>query len=164
MHAKPIWILTAASTLLASCATQPVTLAPVGPRPLAWKQVVPESGTGRLQVYTETDEYEYDHDVPFFPHRDYQIYRNDGKLLKRVWNAQNHEDETPAIVELPPGDYVVKADAEFVGTVLVPVVIKPHRLTKVILQPGWKPPVNRADADLVRSPKGYYVGWSAGNQ
>ncbi len=148
--------------LLASCASQPVALAPVGPRPVAWQRLLPASGEGRLQVFTATEEYEWDHDVPFFPHSDYQLYTADGKHLRRVWNSLNHEDETPAIIDLPAGNYVIGADAEFCGRVYIPLVIRPGRLTRVVLQPGWRPSDGFAQSDLVQSPAGYFIGWRAG--
>ncbi len=147
---------------LTSCFPPPLTLAPVGPAPLAAGPGMPASGLGQLQVFTETDEYEVDHDVPFFPHRDYEVCTAEGKRLKRVWNSQSHEDETPAMVSLPPGRYLVKADAEFYGPVTVPVLIAPNALTKVVLQPGWKPGQTVADSQLVRMPEGYFIGWRAG--
>ena len=162
MKTKTSYLLLGVIPLLASCASQPVTLAPVGPHPVAGEQFLPSSGNGKLQVFTETDEYEYNEDVPFFPHRDYQIYTAEGRRLKRVWNSQSHQDETPAVVTLPAGNYLVKADAEFYGVVSVPVVIKPSQTTLVILQPGWKPGRAVVSAALVRMPGGYPVGWRAG--
>lgn len=147
--------------LLASCVSQPITLAPVGPRPVAAMQFLPSSGQGHLQVFTETDETEVGQDVPFFPHRDYQIYTAEGKRLKRVWNSQSPEDKTPAVVTLPAGDYLVKADAELYGRVTLPVVIRAGQTTRVILQPGWNPSGEVANADLVRMPDGYPIGWRA---
>lgn len=147
--------------LLASCASSPITLAPVGPAPTGVVSAVPAAGQGELEVFTETEEYDYSKDVPYFPHRDYQLYAPNGKRLKRVWNHQNSQDEIPAVVTLPAGQYVVKADAEFYGPVTVPVVIKPNELTKVILQPGWKPGPTVSTNDLVQFPGGYAVGWRA---
>jgi hypothetical protein len=145
------------AALLASCASQPLALAPVGPGPLARPASSPPKGD--LQVFTETEEY-YEDEMCWFPHTDYQIYTEDGKRLKRVWNHHDNEDEFPATVALPPGKYVVKASAEFYGTVSVPVIIKPNETTTVILQPGWKPG-NVSRSDLVRMPNGYFVGWRA---
>ncbi len=144
--------------LLASCASQPIILAPVGPGP--FRVAVAPNGAGHLQVYTETEEY-YEDDQSYFPHTDYEIYTVDGKRLKRIWNHQNHEDEYPATVALPPGQYVVKAQADFYGLVSVPVVIKEHQTTRVILQPGWKPQRTVSASELVRMPNGYFVGWRA---
>jgi len=147
--------------MLASCASQPVALAPVGPRPVAEAPFVSASGQGRLQVFTETDETEAGQDVPFYPHRDYEIYTADGRRLKRVWNHQAREDMTPAVVTLPAGAYLVKGDAELYGPVTVPVVIRSGQTTRVVLQPGWKPSGEVASSDLVRMPDGYPIGWRA---
>ena len=155
------YLLLGVIPLLASCASPPIALAPVGPRPVAGAQLLPSSGNGCLQVFTETKEYEYNRDVPFYPHRDYQIYAADGRYLRRVWNSRSHEDETPSLITLPAGNYVVKADAEFYGPVSVPVVIVPNRTTRVILQPGWKPGTAAPNAQFVHMPNGYLVGWRA---
>lgn len=161
MRCRTGFVLSIFVPLLAGCASQPFALSPVGPRPAAWDWIAASTGRGQLQVFTETDECEVDHDVPFFPHRDYQVYTTDGRYVRRVWNSQNHEDETPAIVNLPAGSYVIRADAEFYGLVKVPVVIRPNELTKVVLQPGWNPRQAVAKSDLVRMPDGYAVGWRA---
>ncbi len=104
MCRKTLWPVVGLVPLLASCVSEPVALAPVGPHPTTWKAVVPATGKGQLQVFTETDEYEWDHDVPYFPHRDYQVFTADGKHLQRVWNSQSHEDETPTVVDLTAGN------------------------------------------------------------
>ena len=145
-------------SLLASCALQPIALAPVGPGPFAAEAY--SSGKGDLEVYTRTAEYYVD-DMSYFPHTDYEIFTTDGKHLRHVWNHRNHEDEYPAVVTLPAGEYVVKAWADSYGLVTVPVVIKPNETTRVILQPGWKPGGTVAKTALVRIPNGYFVGWCA---
>lgn len=145
----PLWV---------SCVSQPIALAPVGPGPTAKRVSSPRDGA--LEVYTETEEY-YEDEMSYFPHTDYQIYTADGKHLQRVWNHHDHEDESPAVVTLPPGNYLVKAQAEFYGVVTVPVVIKPCETTRVVLQPGWSPGNNIAKSDLVQMPNGYFVGWRA---
>lgn len=144
--------------LLVSCASAPVTLAPVGPGPYAL--VASQRGMGKLQVYSQPEEY-YDEDLPYFPHTDYQLFTVDGTHLRRVWNHTTHEDETPVVVSLRPGKYLVQAWAEFQGVVRVPVVIKANKLTKVILQPGWNPGNHVTRTNLVQIPKGYFVGWRA---
>lgn len=148
--------------LLASCASQPLTLQTVGPSPFSQSVAFASDspGAGELQVFTETEEYN-DDDLAYFPHTDYQIYSEDGKRLRRVWNHLNHEDEDPASVTLKPGQYRVKAWAEFYGLVTVPVVVKANRKTMVVLQPGWKPGAKIPDEKLVRMPNGYFVGWRA---
>lgn len=154
-------LLLAFGAFLVSCASQQVVTTAVGPRPLGWSSAALPPGNGQLQVFTETDEYEFDHDVPFFPHRDYRIYTTDGKYLRRVWNAQSHEDETPALVNLAAGKYLVKGDAAFYGPVTITVAIRPNEVTRVILQPGWTPPNTVARSELVQMPNGYYIGWRA---
>ena len=161
MKLSGILLSFAAAPLMISCALQPVVLSPVGPNPHRIGST--SGGKGDLVVYSETEEY-YEDQMPFFPHSDYMIYAKDGKLLKRVWNHQNHEDEWPAIVTLPPGEYVVKAWAEFHGLTSVPVIIKPNKTTKVILQPGWNPGNTISSSNLVQMPNGYFVGWRAQTQ
>ncbi len=100
MKTKTVYWIPALIPLLAACASQPFALAPVGPRPVSWQRLLPSQGEGRLQVFTATEEYEWGQDVPFFPHRDYQLYKSDGTHLRRVWNSLTHEDETPAVVDL----------------------------------------------------------------
>ena len=111
-------------------------------------------------MFSETEDY-YEDNSFYHPHTDYLVYSTDGRLLKRVSNHQGHEDESPAIVTLKPGQYIVKARAEFFGQTSIPVVIEPNRTTKVILQPGWDPGKAVAGTQLVRMPAGYAVGWSA---
>jgi hypothetical protein len=159
MNFKPIYLFSLTACLPLSCASPPMVLAPVGPGPVINGASVP--GKGDLQVYSETEEYGDDMAVPFYPHKDYLIYNADGKRLKRVWNHRDIEDEQPAIVTLAAGNYLVKAQAEFYGTVTVPVVIKQNQTTRVILQPGWKPAKSLHRSQLVEIPKGYFVGWHA---
>ncbi len=161
MKIKVRYLLLGVVPLLASCASQPITLAPVGPRPVASERFLPSSGEGQLQVFTETKEWAGSDDVPYFAHRDYHLYTVEGTRLKRVWNSQNHEDQSPAVVTLPAGSYIVRANAENYGLVAVPVLIKPGRTTTVILQPGWKPGAATTGAEVVRLPNGYPVGWRA---
>ncbi len=144
---------------LVSCASQRLTLAPVGPPP--WDGMSASTRDGRLQVFTETREFDED-DVYFFPHSPYTIRTLDGKEVKYVWNRRNHEDDTPAVVTLPAGRYVVEAEASLYGPVSVPVVIKPGQTTRVVLQPGWKPAGQYAATELVTMPNGYAIGWRAG--
>ena len=158
MKINTTFCLLGAIPLLASCASQPIALAPVGPGPFVNGAYV--NGKGDLEVYTEPEEY-YEDDLSFFPHTDYEIYTMEGRHLRHVWNHQNHEDEHPAVVTLSPGQYVVKAWADCYGLVTVPVVIKPNETTRVILQPDWKPAGTVAQADLVQIPNGYFVGWRA---
>ena len=76
-------------------------------------------------------------------------------------NHNSQQDEDPTLVTLPIGQYLIEADAEFCGRVLVPVVIKPNQTTRVVLEPGWKPNHSASPSDLVQTPNGYFVGWRA---
>jgi len=158
MQAKATYLLLGAIPFLASCASQPIALAPVGPRPGEIAGLPTQNG--HLQVFSETQEY-IDDDVYYFPHSDYTIYTADGKRVKYVWNHQTREDDTPAMVTLPAGRFVVRAEATLYGAVSVPVVIRPDETTRVILQPGWKPTGQFAASDLVKLRDDYPVGWRA---
>lgn len=142
--------------MLASCASQATRLAAVGPAPALNGPT--EGGKGGLQVFTETREYS-DDDVYYFPHSAYQIETPAGKHVRYVWNHHTFQDEDPTLVALPAGKYLIEADAELCGRVLVPVIIKPGRTTRVVLQPGWNPNATVPGSDLVTSPTGYYIGW-----
>jgi hypothetical protein len=151
--------LIASTLIFVSCTAPQLTVNPVGPAPAAWSPLAPAGAKGQLQVYTQTDEFEIDHDVPYFPHTDYRVLTPAGKSVRRVWNSQSHEDEMPTVVSLPAGNYMVQAQAEFYGVINVPVVVKPGALTRVFLQPGWVPGATVASSDLVQLPHGYYIGW-----
>jgi hypothetical protein len=142
----------------ASCASQPVPLATVGPAPSVLPS--PQAGAGHLIVFTEPREFIED-DVQFFPHSGYEIYGADGKLFQFVWNHYTRQDEHPTLVTLPAGQYLVRADAELCGRVSVPVVIKPGKTTRLVLEPGWKPAAPATSTELVSSPSGYFIGWRA---
>lgn len=161
MKSKYRYLLWSLVLLLPSCASSPIVLAPVGPGPAFNGSNTP--GKGNLVVYSQTQEYGEDMAVPFYSHTGYWIYKN-GKRFKRVWNHQNDEDEDPSIVTLAPGKYVVRAEAELYGPVTVPVVIEADRTTRVVLQPGWKPPEFANRSDLVKFHRGYAVGWKAGQE
>ena len=104
-QSRRLYALAVVTPLLASCASRPIQLSTVGPGPTAYSASSP--GKGNLQVFTQTEEY-YEDEMSYFPHTDYQIYTLDGKRLKLVWNHQSHQDEDPAVVSLPPGEYEVK--------------------------------------------------------
>ncbi len=148
----------ALASVLAGCSSLPITLDPVGPGRFAARSSGRE---GDLEVFTQTEEYN-DGDIIRYPHTDYQVYTSDGRRFKRVWNSLPGGDEFPADVSLPAGSYVVRAWAEGYGTVSVPVVIETNRVTRVVLQPGWRPKGHFDEAELVRFPSGYFVGWKGG--
>ncbi len=151
---NPLLAAMALALVLTGCSSVPITLEPVGPGPHAARSSGRE---GELEVFTETEEYN-DGDVMRYPHTDYQIYTSDGRV-KGVWNSLPGGGEFPSDVSLPAGTYVVKARAEGYGVVRVPVVIVTNRVTLVVLQLGWRPKGRVDEAELVRFPDGYFVGW-----
>lgn len=141
---------------LTSCVSHPIWLAAVGPSP--GNGSASAQGLGRLQVYSETRQY-IDDDIYYSPHSGYQIETPQGKRVRYIWNHNSHQDENPEVVALPAGRYLIQANAQLCGRVLVPVVIRPNQTTRVVLEPGWKPQVS--SSGLVHSPCGYNVGWRA---
>jgi hypothetical protein len=87
-----------------------------------------ESAHGYLKVYSATDEYN-DGDLAYYSHSSYAIYTTDGKLFKSVENHVSPTDESPDLVALPAGRYLVIARPEDHGDVGIRVSIKAGRLT-----------------------------------
>ena len=163
----PTWFAAAiVSVLCVSCMSSgtknPVVLEPVGPRPLSSYR---GKAHGFLKVYSATDAHG-DGDTVYYPHTAYSIYSEDGKLVKKVRNANSSTDEEPDLVTLPEGSYAVEAEAEHQASVKVPVIIEGGRLTSVHLDGDWKgKDVEEVDkADLVKLPDGEVVGWRAGTR
>ncbi len=167
---------------LVGCTSGPgvVALAPVGP---AATETARQSKEGTLQVYSARIAADVDvnrqeffwnndfgrNDFLYEPaHTDYTIYGSDDKVVKRVRNARDWEDGTPALVKLPPGDYEVDARAEaYAGSTIevkVPVVIEAGHETAVHLGGDWRPHGHYKRTELVRLPNGEMVGWRAPEQ
>jgi hypothetical protein len=87
-----------------------------------------ESAHGYLKVYSATDEYN-DGDHAYYSHSSYAIYTTDGKLFKSVENHVSPTDESPDLVALPTGRYLMIARSENHGDVSIRVAIKVGRLT-----------------------------------
>jgi hypothetical protein len=127
-----------------------------------------ESAQGYLKVYSATDEFA-DGGLARYSHSSYTIYTTDGKLFKRVENHRSHNDESPDLVALPAGSYLVIARSDRHGDVGIRVVIKASQLTVLDLDLGEKGTPRRrlsqtflniveslasaADAPNVKSPK-----------
>jgi len=150
--------------LLASCASHPITLAPVGPNPAAglssW------IGTGHLQVFSSLEEESDDQnqastDPAWYQHTDYRVYDARGKLVEYVDNTVGHYSTAPRLVTLRPGNYTVKAQASEGRLVDIPVVILRDRTTKVHLDEKWRLPPGTPKTEIVSAPGGYPVGWRA---
>ncbi len=167
-------LLSSAAVCLGGCVSPAhVTVSePVGPAPTAGMM---KSAGSQLEVYSarerepvdiNKEEFLWDNafgrnDFLYEPaHTDYTIYTMDGKVFKHVKNARNYEDSQPAAVSLPPGEYKVEARARDYGWVTIPVIVEPHKLTVVNLQPGLNPAVKSVDrADAVMLGGDRIVGW-----
>jgi hypothetical protein len=166
MKIKTTFFVLGVIPLLASCASPPIALAPVGPGPFADRSAA--AGTGRLQVFSSLAEQSDDQNQGgsgaspiWYQHTDYNVYDAGGKLVKHVFNTVGHYSTAPRLVSLPPGNYAVRArDKEWLS-VSVPVVIERGRTTKVHLDENWQPPPGTQKAQLVSAPDGNPVGWRA---
>ena len=150
--------------LLASCASHPVTLAPVGPNPTAGRTSA--IGTGSLQVFSSLAEESDDQnqgstDPAWYQHTDYRVYDTRGRLAAYVDNATGHYSKSPRLVSLPPGNYTVRAQASEGRLVYIPVRIVRDRTTKVHLDENWRLPPGTPKTEIVTAPGGYPVGWRA---
>ena len=96
-----------------------------------------ESAQGYLKVYSATDEYN-DGGLAYYSHSSYAIYTADGKLFKNVENHVSPTDESPELVALPAGRYLVIARSEDHGDVSIRVAIEAGRLTVLDLDLGEK--------------------------
>ena len=64
---------------------------------------------GTLVVYTDTFEVT-DGDIEYYPHRPYQIFREQGAPVQRVRNHRGVNDENPTHVSLAPGVYLIRTE------------------------------------------------------
>lgn len=150
--------------ILVSCASPPITLAPVGPNPSAGR--ASWMGTGYLQVFSRLslqndDQNQGGSDPSWYQHTDYNLYDAKGKLVKHVGNTVGHYSTSPRLVSLRPGSYILRAQAKEWLSVKAPVVIEPGRTTKVHLDENWEPPAGTPKTKVVSAPGGYPAGWSA---
>lgn len=151
---RSILLVLATACANGACAHLPgETLAvAIGPAP-------PPAPSGLLRVRTPTALTE-DQDTLYYPHRDFRILSTGGEVLKRVRNADDPWDETPALVRLPAGSYWIESPTRHGGSATIPVVIEPGRTTEVYLDGSFRarglPP--GAYATL---PDGEIVGWAA---
>jgi hypothetical protein len=83
---------------------------------------------GQLMVYSATDRSD-DGGLEYYAHSSYAIYTVDGRLFKRVENHLSATDETPDMVSLPIGSYVVEARSETDGYIRRLVTIEQGRQT-----------------------------------
>ncbi len=146
----------ALTSALLGCAT-PVTVGLVGPNPAA---VENPNRHGQLKVFSALTPRFEGTNPTWYQHTDYTVCNPQGGTIKRVNNTVGYYSSEPRIINLPPGNYLVKAEAKDYLSVTVPVVIDSGRITKVHLDGAWRPADNRKTA-LVTLPGGNPVGWSA---
>jgi hypothetical protein len=94
-----------------------------------------ESAQGYLKVYSATDKVN-DDGLAYSSHNSYAIYTIDGELFKSVENHISPSDESPELVALPAGSYLVIARSDRYGDVGIRVAIKAGQLTVLDLDLG----------------------------
>lgn len=148
----------AAVLLLAGCASTPTALGPVGPNPGEIQSAISE---GQLEVFTApTGRVEGDNPT-WFQYSSFYIYDRHGKRLEHVANSRGYYSQRPAVVNLPPGKYIVEGRGHEMLQARVGVVIKSGRTTRVYLDGSWQPPPGARASKLVISPRGLPIGWRA---
>lgn len=147
-------------SLLTGCSSTPVAVAPVGPNPAGGKSY---ARNGQLEVFSALTSRTEGDNPTWFQHTDYTVYDQKGKTVKRVANEAGYYALSPRLVTLPPGKYIVQAEAKDYLSVKVPVVIKPGQITRVHLDDAWKP-ANTPKTEIVSLPSGNPVGWNLDEQ
>ena len=112
--------------------SDPLSIGAVRPGTLDYRT---ESAQGYLKVYSATDEFN-DGGLAYYSHSSYAIYTIDGELFKSVENHISRSDESPELVALPAGSYLVIARSNRQGDVGIRVAIKPSQRTVLYLDLG----------------------------
>ena len=94
-----------------------------------------ESAQGYLEVYSATDEFN-DGGLTYYSHSSYAIYTVDGELFTIVENHISPSDQSPELVPLPAGSYLVMARSNRQGDVRIRVAIEKGQLTVLDLELG----------------------------
>jgi hypothetical protein len=110
----------------------PLSIGAVRPGTLDYRT---ESAQGYLKVYSATDEFN-DGGLAYYSHSSYAIYTIDGEFFKSVENHISRSDESPELVALPAGSYLVIARSNRHGDVGIRVAIKAGQLTVLDLDLG----------------------------
>ncbi|HEY4416280.1 MAG TPA: hypothetical protein VGO57_11350 [Verrucomicrobiae bacterium] len=146
--------------LFAGCASQPVSVAPVGPSSTGADHA---NGSGYLCVYSATQTHVIAENTYYYPHTSYTVYDDSGAVVKFVRNHTGSMDEAPALVMVPVGRYNVVAESDSYGRVTVPVVIEDGKTTVVHLDRNWslgaKSTAVAIAKNLVHLPDGEAIGW-----
>lgn len=155
MKMIPLIIGAALTAFLAGCST-PVVLPPVGPNPTAFRT---PAFNGQLEVFSALTPRTEGNNPTWYQHSDYYICNLQGKRLKSVFNITGYYEQSPRLITLPAGKYIVKARAKGILFVDIPVVIDAGQITRVHLDARWHPPVGTPQTELVNAPVGYPIGW-----
>jgi len=148
-------------SLLTGCSSTPVALTPVGPNPISFES---PGADGQLEVFSYRHEQSDDQnqgstDSIWYQPTDYDIYKSDGRLVKHIENNNGHYGRAPRVVNLPSGQYFVRAYAVGRLPVRVPVMIERGEITRIHLDDNWKPLVGIVKTELVELPNGKPIGW-----
>ena len=135
-------------------------LLPVGCATTATPLPTSTAASGTLVVYSATypstlEESEYP------SHTDYTVATANDTVVERVSNRTGSFEKRPASVNLPPGEYHVRAQYSRGGFVTVPVVIETGKITIVSLDGSSIPPSETPAPVPVHGPNGAVVGWQA---
>jgi hypothetical protein len=117
--------------------------------------------TGQLQVFSALERNDEGDNLDWYQHTDYSIYNMHGKRVMHVGNTVGHYEGAPRVVSLPPGRYIVAAEAKDALRVRVPVEIKRGRLSRIHLDDRWNLPPDTPTGRWVSMPSGAPVGWRA---
>lgn len=152
-------VLFASSALFSftGCASTPTALeGAIGPD-ASYK--ASQSSDGFLSVFTAADAVDSDYHSYFNLHRGYDILDTAGREVQFVQNHDSLQDETPSMVSLKPGTYVISAPSTWAGVVRATITIEAGKTTTVHLDGSGMLPSNRAE--IVYLPNGQAVGWRA---
>jgi hypothetical protein len=149
-------IATSGLWLLAGCSSAPIKLGPVGP-----VQSSMDAPSGWLKVFTATKTVPEGDATYYYPHYGYRIYTESGNFFEFVPNHLGDMDQSPALVKIPAGKYVVAARSEPYNMVTVPIKIEAGKTTEVHLGAHWKVPSNVPTNEIVYFPDGRPVGWKS---
>ena len=154
------------AAVLAGCISHQrgLVLEPIGPPN---PQSAGAGSSGTLVVFSAFDPHAHFNDLPHLRHyTDYEITREDGKLVQTVRNDTGTILEEPKRVQLPAGAYGVVARANGYGVVTVPVIIRANQVTTVHLEgsSSWQNRSQISQSNPVRLPDGEIAGWRADTQ
>jgi hypothetical protein len=146
----------AVAILPTGCSTTPVAFAPVGPNPAGFQTTAAD---GQLEVFSALSGRGEGNNPTWYQHSDYYLCNFHGRRLEHVENAPGYYAQSPRLINLPPGKYIVEARAKDTLRADVPVVIKPGEITRVHLDGNWQPLAETPKTEVVKAPAGYPVGW-----